>query len=168
MKLVPLLLAGVLLTTFSPCVVAIPQSVGGLFLNASGNPRHLPVEDWFKEPGHWELAKLPQVPWIMGTDSTGRMLNDPGQVFGFTAENLVVNSSHPGQEIVSVVIQFKPETAKVAASDLLKRLSRTVAVATGGAEEKLKDGGVSFTSKAYTVVLKQWQSGMVTATLKKV
>ncbi|RBP37315.1 hypothetical protein DES53_11453 [Roseimicrobium gellanilyticum] len=167
MKLLPLLLAGVFFTAVAPRVAAIPQSVGGLFLNASGNPRHLPIEDWFKEAGHWQLSKLPQVPWIMGTDSTGRMLNDPGQVFGFAADNVVVNNSETGPEITSVAVQFSAEKTKVPRSDLLKRLSRTVATFTGAAEQKLTDGGLSFAGKEYTVVLKEWKSGAVIATLKR-
>jgi hypothetical protein len=167
MKLLLVLLAGVFLTVTASRVAAIPQTVGGLFMNANGNPRHLPVEDWFKEPGHWQLSKLPQVPWIMGTDSTGRMLNEPGQVFGFIADNVVVNNSETGPEIVSVAVQFSAEKAKVPRADLLKRLSRTVTTFTGATEEKLSDGGLSFTGKEYTVVLKEWKSGVVIATLKR-
>jgi hypothetical protein len=167
MKLLPLLLAGVFFTAAVPHLPAIPQSVGGIFINANGNPRHLPIEDWFKDPKNWDLSTLPKVPWIMGTDSTGRMVNDPGEVFGFTAENAAVTSSPTGGEIVSVLIQYKPEKAKVPGSDLLKRLSRTVAAFTGAAEEKRKDGGLSFAGKEYSVVLKQWPSGLVTATLKR-
>lgn len=167
MKFLPLLLAGVFVIVAATRLAAIPQTVGGLFINASGNPRHLPVEDWFKEPGNWQLSKLPQVPWIMGTDSTGRMLNDPGQVFGFAADNVVVNNSETGSEIVSVAVQFSAEKAKVPRADLLKRLSRTVATFTGATGEKLSDGGLSFAGKEYRVVLKEWKSGVVIATLKR-
>jgi hypothetical protein len=167
MKFLFVLLAGVFFTVTASRVAAIPQTIGGLFINASGNPRHLPVEDWFKEPGHWQLSKLPQVPWIMGTNSSGRMLNDPGPVFGFTADNVVVNNSETGPEIVSVAVQFSAEKAKVPRADLLKRLSRTVAAFTGATEEKLTDGGLSFAGKEYTVVLKEWKSGAVIATLKR-
>ena len=167
MKLIPLLLVAALSLSAVPYLPAIPQTVGGLFSNASGNPRHLPVEDWFKDPKHWELSTLPKVPWIMGTDSTGRMLRDPGQVFGFTADHLVVNSSNAGADLTSVVLQFKPDTANVPGPDLLKRLSRTVAAFTGAPEVRNEDGGLSFASKEFTVTLKQWKSGMVTATLKR-
>ncbi|QIF05365.1 hypothetical protein [Roseimicrobium sp. ORNL1] len=166
MKFLLLLLAGAFLFA-APNLPAIPQTVGGIFLNASGNPRRLPIEDWFKEPGHWQLSTLPQVPWIMGTVPTGRMLNDPGQVFGFTADNVTVNSSETGPEIISVAVGFSADKTKVAGPDLLKRLSRNVAAFTGAPEVRLKDGDLSFVGKEYTVVLKEWKSGAVTATLKR-
>ena len=167
MKLIPLLLVAALSLAAVPYLPAIPQTVGGIFANAAGNSRHLPVEDWFKDPKNWELSTLPKVPWIMGTVPMGRLLADPGQVFGFTADNLVVNSSEAGPEILSAVVQFSADKAKVPAPDLLKRLSRTVAAFTGASEVKDKDGSLSFTGKEFTVTLKQWQSGKVTATLKR-
>ncbi|MEZ0276704.1 MAG: hypothetical protein ACAH88_17480, partial [Roseimicrobium sp.] len=95
MKLIPLLLMAALFSAV-PHLPAIPQTVGGLFVNASGNPRHLPVEDWFKDPKNWELSTLPKASWLSGIVPGGRMLPDPGQVFGFTADHLAVNSSEAG------------------------------------------------------------------------
>lgn len=164
MKLFPLLLVGVLLFAAVPHVPAIPQTVGGIFVNAGGNPRSLPVEDWFKEPGNWKVDTLPQASW--SELPTERVLQAPGQVFGFPAESMRVIPSQAG-EIQAVVVHFSAEGAKLTASELLKRVARNVGASTGASAVKGKEGQLSFTGKEYTVVLEASQSGSVIATLKR-
>lgn len=164
MKLLSLILAGVFCTAAASHLQAIPQTIGGIFITANGNPRHLPIEDWFKEPAHWQLSTLPEAPW--SSDTSGRLLPNPGDVFGFPASTVKVVSSEAGA-IQAVVVQFSAEATKVAPSELLKRLARNVGANTGAADGKGREGQITFAGKEYTVVLEAWKSGTVIATFKR-
>lgn len=137
-------------------LMAIPQSFGGTFINAANNPGNVPLEEWFRDVKHWEPGSVLPGPWVSGSVPSGMMLSHPGTVFGITAGSAVV-TRNDGGGIVSVVVFYDAESAKIARSDLHKRLSRAVALFTGA------DGRAA----GYTVTLKQTNTGAVTATLTR-
>ena len=137
-------------------LLAIPQSVGGAFINAANNPGNVPLEEWFRDTKHWEPGSTLPGPWVSGSVPTGMMLSHPGAVFGITAGSAVVTRNDKGG-IVSVVVFYDAESARIAGSELQKRLARAVALFTGA------DGRAA----GYTVTLKQTHAGAVTATLAR-
>lgn len=134
---------------------AIPQTVGG-FINAQNNPGNLTLEEWFRDPKHWQPGSELPGAWIMGTVPTGMLLANPGAVFGVTASQVVATRDQQGG-IVSVQVFFDAETAKVAKGDLARRIRKAVALFTG----------VDGKAAGYTVTLAEPQAGAVTATLKR-
>jgi hypothetical protein len=153
MKLHPLLLPalGILLCGTAQ---AIPQTVGALF--AQNSPGNVPLEEWLRDANHWEPGvKLPG-PWVAGTVSTGLMMSRPGAVFGIEATQVVVTRDVKGG-IAHVQVFYDADTAKIAKSDLRKRLDKAVKLFTGA------DGKAA----GYTVALAESNPGAVTATLKR-
>ena len=137
-------------------LLAIPQSFGGAFINAGNNPDKVPLEEWFRDAKRWEPGSPLPGPWVSGSVPTGMMLSHPGAVFGITASSAVVTRNDKGG-IVSVVVFYDAESAKIAKTELQKRLARAVALFTGA------DGRAA----GYTVTLKQTHAGAVTATLAR-
>lgn len=165
MKVQLLLLAACLLLA-SPALQAIPQSIGGLFLNASNNPRRLPVEEWFREATHWEPGAPLPGPWVSGTESSGLMLRDPGPVFGIQADSVTVTRDDQ-KRILEVTVYYTDGVSKIAKADLFKRVSRSVALFNGGNLKKTSTGSELHSGKDFSIALHSPNPGAVVATLKR-
>lgn len=138
-------LVGILFALAAGPVGAIPTNFGG-FVGAQGNDRHLPIEEWFRDPGHWLAGSdLPGSWSTAGTDATRQVLENPGAIFGVTARSVAVARDAAGA-ITEVLASYDEASSKKTRSALVAALQKNIAVFTGSPVVKNPDGTRSFSA----------------------
>lgn len=122
-----LLLFAFAMPSGSDRLLAIPQTVGG-FLGAVGNPKHLPIEEWFKVLSNWDPGAFVPGTWAtLSSEATKMSMDKPGPVFGVSACSATITRDANGL-ITEVQVVFDAETSKIPKSDLLKRIKANAAL----------------------------------------
>lgn len=132
--------------------LAIPTNFGG-FINARGNERRLPVEEWFRDAKRWLAgADLPGTWSSSAADPARLTLEHPGAVFGIAARSVMVLRD-PAGAVKEVVATYDETTSKKPRPALLSSLRRNIGVFTGATARKQADGGEAFSGDGVTVIL---------------